>query len=167
MYMMRFNQAPEDRKEELDIAEINGIPVAVYQQLLHAEIEFHAKNYPLALKIISELVAQVDSLGKNKEHVKAIIDHNLAVILANNRQASPARLLLKKSLSIFANSKELEHNNERNSLISKCKENLVLAGLLNPKATFSNMYDFLRNCSNCNSYKYNYRKAQVCLEFYH
>lgn len=107
MYMMRFNQTPEERKEELEIAEINGIPIGVYQQLLHAEIEFHAKNYPQAIKIISELVAQVDSLGKNKEHVKAIIDHNLAVILANNRQASPARVLLKKSLTIFANSKEL------------------------------------------------------------
>ena len=29
------------------------------------------------------------------------------------------------------------------------------------------MYDFLKSCNNCNSYKYNYRKAQVCLEFYH
>ena len=29
------------------------------------------------------------------------------------------------------------------------------------------MYDFLKHCNNCNSYKYNYRKAQVCLQFYH
>lgn len=107
MYMMRFNQTPEDRKEELEISEVNSIPINVYQQLLHAEIEFHAKNYPQAIKILAELVGQVDLLGRSKEYVKGIIDHNLAVILANYHQASPARLLLKKSLTVFANSKEL------------------------------------------------------------
>jgi hypothetical protein len=36
MYMMRFNQSLEDKKEELEISEVNGLPIAVYQQLLRA-----------------------------------------------------------------------------------------------------------------------------------
>jgi hypothetical protein len=53
--------------------------------------------------------------------------------------------------------------------MSKCKENIILSGLLtaNPNFTFSNLYDSLKSCGSSNSYKFNYRKAQVCLKYYH
>jgi hypothetical protein len=36
--MMKFDQNVEDKKEELEINEVNNISINVYQQLLHAEI---------------------------------------------------------------------------------------------------------------------------------
>lgn len=36
MYMMRFSQTAEDRKEELEVQEVNGISIVVYQLMLHA-----------------------------------------------------------------------------------------------------------------------------------
>jgi hypothetical protein len=63
MYSMRFTS---DKKEELELTEVSSIPIAVHQQLLNAEIEYHAKNFPLAIRILSELLLQVDGLGKNR-----------------------------------------------------------------------------------------------------
>ena len=102
---MRFNQSPDTHKDDLEVADINGVPASIYQQLLHAEIEYHANNYPLAIKILSELAPQLDGLGKQKEFIKAILDHNLAVILANYRQTAPAQIFLRKSLNYFATAK--------------------------------------------------------------
>lgn len=89
--------------------------------MLHAEIEYHVKNYPQAIKYLSEIIPQLDSLGKNKEFIKALLDHNLAVIFSNYRQSSPAQVLFKKSLTYISNPKELEGNNEKSSIISRCK----------------------------------------------
>jgi hypothetical protein len=89
----------------LEINEVNNISVVIYQQLLHAEIEYHSKKYPQAIKILADLIPYTDSLGKNKEFVRTIIDHNLAVVLAHINQTTPARLLLKKSLTYFSGAK--------------------------------------------------------------
>lgn len=107
MYMMKFNQSIEDKKEDLDLTEINDISVVIYQQLLHAEIEYHSKKYPQAIKILADLIPHTDSLKKNKEFVRSIIDHNLAVVLAHINQTNSSRLLLKKSLNYFSGAKEL------------------------------------------------------------
>jgi hypothetical protein len=64
-YMMKFNQNLEEPKEG-EITEIQGIPIHVHQQILHAEIEYHAKNYHHALKILTELLGTLDGLGKSK-----------------------------------------------------------------------------------------------------
>ena len=52
MYMMKFNQNVEESKEE-ELTHISNIHISIHQQFLHAEIEYHAKNYPQALKILS------------------------------------------------------------------------------------------------------------------
>jgi hypothetical protein len=89
----------------LEITEINNISVLIYQQLLHAEIEYHSKKYPQAIKILADLIPHTDSLAKNKEYVRSIIDHNLAVVLAHINQTTTARLLLKRSLTYFSGAK--------------------------------------------------------------
>lgn len=98
-----------------------------------------------------------------------MIDHNLSIVLCNYQKSTAAQFLLRKSLNYFTSAKELTSNNERSSYIAKCKQNIILSGLLSPNSnlTFSNHYELLKSCSSSNSYKFNYRKAQVCLKFYH
>lgn len=85
---------------------INGLNVSVYQELLHAEIQYHAGNYNHALKGLAQLVAKVDQFGKYKEMIKNIVDHNVALILANYNQTSTAKLMLNKALNFFMKDKE-------------------------------------------------------------
>lgn len=106
-------------------------------------------------------------MGKQKESVKNMIDHNLAIVLANSQRAAAGQLLIRRSLNYFTNAKELAGNNERSSYIAKCRENLLLASLLTPSAPLSGAYEALRTCGGSNSYKLNYRKAEICLKYYH
>lgn len=161
MFAMRF--APS---KDHDLADLTGVPLALHQQLLSAEIEYHAANYPLAAKILADLLPQLDNT-RHKDLVKSMVDHNLAIILCSYRKAAPAQLLLRKSLAYFSSAKELAGNNERHSYISKCKENIVLSGLVSTNMNCSALYEAVRACSGSNSYKFNYRKAQVCLKYYH
>ena len=96
----------------------------MHQQLLHAEIEFQAKNHAQALKILAELVPVADSLGKNKELVRQIIDHNVALVLANKGQTAPAQLLLTRTLN-YLTSKDADPSTR--GMAGRCKENLLLA----------------------------------------
>jgi hypothetical protein len=74
---------------------------------LQAEIEYHAKNYMQSIKILGDLIPQSDALGKNKDFIRSIIDHNTAIVLASYKQAAPAQLFFKKSLAYFTTAKEL------------------------------------------------------------
>ncbi len=38
---------------------------------------------------------------------------------------------------------------------------------MNPHTSYSHMFELVKNFSSSNSYKFNYRKAQVCIKFYH
>jgi hypothetical protein len=105
MFMMRFNQGPEEGEE--DITQIQSVPVRFYQELLHAEIEFHEKNNQQALAILGELMAQTETLPKSKELLKAVVHHNVAVVLSNWNQAAAAQLLFRKAL-LFFSSPEIE-----------------------------------------------------------
>ena len=101
MYMMKFNQNPEEPKEG-QLAQIQGLPVSIHQQLLHAEIEYHANNFQHCLKILAEIMAKVDSLGKYKSLIKNIVDHNVALVLMNHKQAAPAKLMINRTLNYLA-----------------------------------------------------------------
>ena len=71
--------------------------------------------------------------NKNKEYIKQIIDHNVAVIISNSQQNASARLMLGKTLNYLINQKEDEkkndRNNERNGMIASCKDNILMMGL--------------------------------------
>jgi hypothetical protein len=108
MFSMRFAQ---DKKEEAELADVSGIPVAVHRHLLSAEIEYHAGNYPLAMRTLAELLPQAEALGKNRDLVRSMVDHNLAIVLANYQKSAAAQLLLRRSLGYFTNAKELVGNN--------------------------------------------------------
>jgi hypothetical protein len=102
--MMRFNQAPES-KEEIELSQISGVGVAVHQKLLHAEIEYHSGSHPQAIKILSELHPQLE--GRNKDFLKAVIDHNMAIILTQLSKAAASQALLRKSLKYLTTAEEL------------------------------------------------------------
>lgn len=110
MYMMKFNQNAEESKDE-ELTEINNLPISFHQAFLHAEIEYHAGNYQQALKILSELLPRLELLSRNKEYVKNIIDHNIALILLNYKQTASSQLLIGKTLTYLTKTKDLELNN--------------------------------------------------------
>jgi len=161
MFAMRF---PPDSKQELDLTQTTQAPLAVHKHLLAAEIEFHAGNYPQATAALSELLPFTDSL-KSKDLLRSMVDHNTAIILAHCHKTAAAQLLLRRCLNYFSG-KEQAGNNERGSYVSKCRENQVLVGLLG-SGSMGGLFETLRACGGSNSFKFNYRKAQVCLMYYH
>jgi len=62
------------------------------------------------LKILSDLMLKVDK-NKNKEYIKNIIDHNVAVIISNYQQNAPARIMLTKTLGYLIKDKDGDKNN--------------------------------------------------------
>lgn len=106
--MMQFNQTPEN-KEEMELSQISGVSVAFHQQLLHAEIEYHSGSHPQAARILSELLPQLES--RNKDFLKAIIDHNMAIILTQSSKANAAQILMRKSLKYITSAEDLESHN--------------------------------------------------------
>lgn len=56
MYMMKFKQNIEESKDGQDVNEINSVSLRSHQEILHAEIEYHVKNYSQSLKILGEIV---------------------------------------------------------------------------------------------------------------
>jgi hypothetical protein len=144
---------------------VAGIPIRIHQQLLHAEIEFQAKNYPQTLKILGDILPQVDGLGKNKDIVKNIIDHNVALVLLNRSQVAPAQLLLTKTLGFFG-AREGDSGSERARLASRCRENILLSVVAGGRRCGEGL-ELLRQCQDSYTYKINYRKAQLCLGHYH
>ncbi len=115
---------------------INGLHVSIHQQFLHAEIEYRAKNYQQSLKILSEMIPNIDTLGKDKELIKHLIDHNVALILLNYKQSNSTQFMINKTLNFLVKSKELQFNNERFQLIAKCKDNILLAALTTPSDSY-------------------------------
>jgi hypothetical protein len=113
------------------------------------------------------LVPLAEGLTKNKEFIRRTIDHNLSLVLANFNQAASAQVLLRKSLNYFTNSKDMELSNEKNSFITICKNNMLLSALLTANPCFNLIIESLKSYESSYSYKINYRKAQVCLNFYH
>lgn len=109
----------------------------------------------------------MEKLGKNKDIIKSMIDHNVGLILVNYKKTGPGKLMISKALNCLAKEKELECNNERAGLISKCRDNLMIASLPASAAGYSMPYEALKTHHNCYSYKLNYRKAELCLNFYH
>lgn len=166
MYMMKFNQSLEDSKDE-ELTEISGLHISIHQQLLHAEIEYHAKNYAQSLKIISDLIPKLDTLGDKKEFIKAIIDHNVALILLNYKQSATSQLTIHKTLNYLLKRDNGEFNNEKYQFMEKCKDNLLVGLLSMPRGNYQGAYEALKTHHNCYSYKLNYRKAQLCLNYYH
>jgi len=59
MYMMKFKQNIEESKDDQEFNEINSISLKFYQEILHAEIEYHAKNYAQSLKLLGEMIPQI------------------------------------------------------------------------------------------------------------
>jgi len=60
------------------------------------------------LKILGDIVPQIDTLASKKEFLKNIVDHNIALVLINYNNIAPAQLLMRKNLVFFtSNSKEL------------------------------------------------------------
>jgi len=57
--MMKFKQNIEESKDDQEFNEINSISLKFYQEILHAEIEYHAKNYAQSLKLLGEIVPQI------------------------------------------------------------------------------------------------------------
>ena len=49
--------------------------------------------------------------NKNKEYIKNIIDHNVAVIISNYKQNAPARIMLTKTLGYLIKDKDGDKNN--------------------------------------------------------
>jgi hypothetical protein len=47
---------------------------------------------------MSELASKVDSLGRHKEYIKHIIDHNVALVMLSYQQTAAARSTLHKTL---------------------------------------------------------------------
>jgi hypothetical protein len=135
MYMMKFNQSLEESSED-ELSTISDIHIAIHQALLHAQIEYHACNYSQALKLLAELLPKVEALPKQKELVRAMIDHNVALVLLQLGQAAPATLMMHKTLTFLTSSKDLEGNNERSQLVGKCRDNLLLASLLSSGGNF-------------------------------
>ena len=83
-------------------------------------------------------MAKVEGLGKWKEQVKNIIDHNIALILFNFRQTSAAKVMLNKTLTFF--SKDKESNNEKAGMIAKCRDNLLTTSLASPSSSYQAGY---------------------------
>ena len=64
---------------------------------------------------------QLDGLDKQREFVKNIVDHNLALVLVKVKQNAPALSMLNKTLAYFSTSKDLQYNNEKITMLNKCK----------------------------------------------
>lgn len=77
---------------------------------------------------MSDLLTKVDK-NKNKEYIKNIIDHNVAIIISNYQQNAPARVMLTKTLNYLVKDKEGDRNNERNGMIANCKDNILVMSL--------------------------------------
>lgn len=102
--------------------------------------------------------------------IKNIIDHNVALILLNYKQSAASHLTIQKVLGYFSKAskaEDLKFNNERYQFAQKCKDNMLMSVLTMPNATYQSAYEALKNHHNCYSYKLNYRKAQLCLNYYH
>lgn len=93
----------------MELSQISGVGLAIHQQLLHAEIEYHSGNYQQATRILSELFPQLD--GRNKDLLKAIIDHNMAIILTQTSKTAAAQTFLRKSLKYITCAEGLENHN--------------------------------------------------------
>ena len=50
---------------------------------------------------------KVDGLDKNKDHLKHIIDHNIALILVSYNQITASKSILHKTLTFFTKDKSL------------------------------------------------------------
>jgi hypothetical protein len=166
MYQMRFSGIIEN-KEGVEIKEIGGVPIVVYRELLSAEIEYHSKNYEGSVKILGDLVPLAEGLTKNRELVRKIIDHNLSLVLVKFNQGAAAQVLLTKSLAFFTGSKEMDLSNERSRFVTICKDNMLLSALMSASPCYSLIAESLKSYEHSYSYKMNYRKAQVCINFYH
>ncbi len=58
---------------------------------------------------------------KKRDLIRSIVDHNLAIILANLSQTNPSHLLFKKSLTAFTSSKDKFGSNEPGDLLNRCR----------------------------------------------
>ena len=156
--MMRFNQSPESR-EEMEVSQVGGVPVALHQQLLRAEIEFRSGGHPQALRLLAEILPQADSLGALRDFLRAIVDHNVALVLAHHHKPAAAQLLLRKTLKYFTNTEDLSGESERQAILTKCRENFMLAGLMAKAVPLEGLYESIKDSENHGSYKISYRKA--------
>jgi hypothetical protein len=111
-------------------------------------------------------MAQTESLPKSKELLKAVVNHNVAVVLSNWGQAALAQLLFRKALTYFI-SPELEGSTERAAMVLKCKENMLLSSLGGKNPNYPAIFAGLSDLGKTVSFKINYRKAQLCVNFYH
>ena len=59
------------------------------------------------MKILAELLPQTESLGKNKEYLKAIIDHNIALNLIQFKSSISPQIAMRKSMILLHNAKDL------------------------------------------------------------
>ncbi len=63
------------------------------------------------MRALAEIAPQLEALGKQKELVKNMLDHNLAIVLVNSQRAAAGQLLIRRSLTYFTNAKELAGSN--------------------------------------------------------
>lgn len=111
-YQMKVNGSQEDEeyfKENTTNTNTNSfatthtLPYKYYQEFLHAEIDFHSKEFNQSIKILAELTADSEQLKpKEKEKVRAMVDCNVGTILALNGQKTIAKVLLQKSYKEIA-----------------------------------------------------------------
>lgn len=106
-------------------------------------------------------------MGKNKEYLKAILDHNISLNLIQFKSSISPQFSMRKSMNLLHNTKELQFNPEKNILINKIKENLLLSSLQHENCDHSQIYESLKQFNHSYSYKINYRKSQICLNYYH
>jgi len=52
-------------------------------------------------------------------------------------------------------------------MIASCRDNVLVMSLRSGMESYEQLYEGLKNHHNCYSYKLNYRKAQLCLNYYH
>lgn len=93
-----------------------------------------------------------------------MLDHNVALLLCAHRKPVPAQLLLRKALSGLI--KQLPPHSERSAYVRRCKENMLLCGLIDEHQSYGLLVT-AKELPGSNSYKLNYRKAQACLNHYH
>jgi len=96
-----------------------------------------------------------------------MIDHNISLNLIQCKSSISPQIAMRKAMVMIHNTKELDLHPERNGLINKIKENLLLANLQYNHQDHSQTYASLKNFNHSYSYKMNYRKAQLCLNYYH
>lgn len=91
----------------------------------------------------------------------------MAIILNQFHKNNAAQLLLRKSLKYLTSAEELNNHNERSIMISKCKENIMLTGIMSGNVFYSALYEHMKSCGSTNSFKINYRKAELSIKYYH